>query len=198
MREGFMELTEESKGILLLAARDSIESLFGEKNQPVIDYAVFPQLNQTGIGAFVTLTLQNQLRGCIGYLTSKWNLYDTVCEAAIQAASNDPRFYPVTEQEFPKINIEISILSPPEEIDDYNQIQLGIHGLILEDRDHHSLLLPQVATENKFSLSEYLSALCDKAGLPSDEWQIRSLNIKTFTAIVFSETGNRVRTYERY
>lgn len=193
-----MELSEESKGILLLSARDSIESLFGEKSQPIIDYNFYPQLKQTGIGVFVTLTKQSQLRGCIGYITSKWNIYETVCDAAIQAASNDPRFPQVAERELSKINIEISIISPLSDVEDYNQIQLGIHGLVLEDMNYHSLLLPQVAAENNFTLSDYLSALCEKAGLPYNEWQIRKLNIKTFTALVFSEVGNRVRTYERY
>jgi len=193
-----MELSEESKGILILGARGSIESLFGEMNPPVIEYNYYPQLNQTGIGAFVTLTIQNQLRGCIGYITSKWNLYETVCEAAIQAASNDPRFRPLSEQEFSRTNIEISVLSSLSEIEDYNKISLGIDGLLLDDQDYHSLLLPQVATENNFGLPEFLSALCEKAGLPSDEWKVRNLNIKTFTAIVFSEIEKRKRTYERY
>ncbi len=193
-----MELSEESKGILMLAARDSIESLFGEKQQSIIDYNFYPQLQQTGVGAFVTLTAHNQLRGCIGYITSKWNLYETVCDAAMQAASNDPRFPPVTEQELPKINVEISVLSPLSDLEDYNSIKLGVHGLYLEDGEYRGLLLPQVVTENNFDLPDYLSALCEKAGLPRDEWETRKLIIKTFTALVFSEVGNRTRTYERY
>ena len=193
-----MEISEESKGILMLAARNSIESLFGEKQQPIIDYNFYPQLQQSGIGAFVTLTIHNELRGCIGYVTSKWNLYETVCDAAMQAASSDPRFPQLTEQELPKINIEISILSPLSELDNYNGIQLGVHGLYLEDGDYRGLLLPQVAAENKFDIPNFLSALCEKAGLSPDEWEVRKLNVKTFTASVFSEVGNRTRTYERY
>ena len=192
-----MELSEESKGILMLAARDCIESLFGEKQPPIIDFNFYPQLQQTGSGVFVTLTIHNQLRGCIGYVTSKWNLYETVCDASMQAASNDPRFPPLTEQELPKINIEISVLSSFSDLEDYNLIKLGVHGLYLEDGDYRGLLLPQVATENKFDTSDFLSSLCEKAGLPRDEWEMRKLSIKTFTALVFSEIGNRTRTYER-
>ncbi len=193
-----MELSEESKGILMLAARDSIESLFGEKQKPIIDYNFYPTLQQTGSGVFVTLMTRSQLRGCIGYITSKWNLYDTVCDAAMQAASNDPRFPPLTEEELPKVNIEISVLSPLTDLDDYNNIQLGVHGLYLDEGDYRGLLLPQIAAENKFDVHDFLSALCEKAGLPKDEWETRKLNIKTFTATVFSELGNRTRTYERY
>ncbi len=193
-----MELSEESKGILMLAARDSIESLFGEAHSSIIDYNYYPQLQQTGAGVFVTLTIHNQLRGCIGYITSKWNLYETVCDAAMQAASNDPRFPPLSEQELPKINVEISVLSPLSELEDYNMIKLGEHGLYLEEGDYRGLLLPQVAAENNFDIPGFLTALCEKAGLPQNEWEIRKLNIKTFTALVFSEVGNRTRTYERY
>ncbi len=192
-----MKLSEESKGVLMLAARDSIQSLFGENLPPVIDYAYYPELSQVGTGAFVTLLLDNDLRGCIGYITSDMTVFDTVCDAARQAAVNDPRFYPLTEDELPRINIEISILSPLTPISSYDQIQLGVHGLVLEEQHNHGLLLPQVAVENHFDVPKFLSALCEKAGLNSYAWEDSTLNIKTFTADVFSELGKRKRTYEQ-
>jgi AmmeMemoRadiSam system protein A len=192
-----MKLSEKAKGVLILAARDSIHSLFGDKLAPIIDFKFYPELAQVGAGAFVTLTLNKQLRGCIGYITSELTLFDTVCDAAKQAALNDPRFYPVTENEFAEINIEISILSPLSPIYSYDQIQLGVHGLVLDDEYNRAILLPQVAVENNFDLPQFLTALCEKAGLDPYAWETDMLNIKTFTAIIFSEIDNRKRTYEQ-
>ncbi len=192
-----MELSEDVKGVLMLAARDSIQSLFSEKRPPVIDFNLFPDLLKTGSGAFVTITIGNQLRGCIGYITSEMTLFDTVCDAAMQAASNDPRFYPLNEDELAHANIEISVLSPLSDISNYDQIQLGVHGLVLEDDIYRAVLLPQVATENNYDVPKFLSALCEKAGISPFAWETEVLNIKTFTASVFSELGTRRRTYER-
>lgn len=192
-----MSLSEGSKGVLMLAARDSIQSLFGEKLPPIIDYVYYPELSQVGPGAFITLLLDNNLRGCIGYITSNMTIFDTVCDAAKQAATNDPRFYPLTEDELPRINIEISVLSPLTPITNYNQIQLGVHGLVLEEELNRALLLPQVAAENQFDIPQFLSALCEKGGLDSYAWENSQLNIKAFTAEVFSEMGNRKITYEQ-
>jgi AmmeMemoRadiSam system protein A len=197
-----MELSESSKGILLLAARDSIQSLFGEKQPPVIDFNIFSELSQKGLGAFVTITIRNLLRGCVGYVTSDMPLFDTVCDSAIQAATNDPRFYPLTEEEIFQADIEISILSPLTDISDYNEIQIGTHGLVIWDigsargsEYYKAVLLPQVAIEHNFDVPQFLSALCEKADLPPDSWKTTPLNVKTFTAIVFSETGKRRKTY---
>jgi AmmeMemoRadiSam system protein A len=199
-----MELAETTKGILMLAARDSIQSLFGEKQPPVIDFDIYPELMQTGSGAFVTITIRNQLRGCVGYITSSMTLFDTVCDAAIQAATNDPRFYPLTEEEVFHADIEISVLSPLSDLASYDDILIGVHGLVLwdsapaaEKEYYTAVLLPQVAVENNFDIPQFLSALCEKAELPADTWKNEQLNIKTFTANIFSETGNRRRTYEQ-
>jgi AmmeMemoRadiSam system protein A len=190
-------LKEEEKGILLLAARDSIQSQFGESVPSIIDYSRFPSLTETGKGAFVTLTIGHDLRGCIGYLTSDMTLYETICEAAKQAAFNDPRFYPLKEEEFQHMNIEISVLSEITPISSYNEIEIGVHGLVLIGERYKSVLLPQVAVENQFDIPKFLSALCQKAGLEPNTWEIESLDIRVFSAIVFSELGDRKRTYER-
>ncbi len=192
-----MQISEEVKGVLLLAARSAIDSLFEESHPLIIDYNCYPVLLEKNMGAFVTLTANNELRGCIGYIDSmEQTLIDTVCNAAKHAALNDPRFYPVTKVELPGINIEISILSPFTSINDYEEIQLGVHGLLLKEGSKQGLLLPQVATENNFTLPEFLTAICQKTGVKSNLWQTKKLDIKIFSAIVFSELGKRKRTHE--
>jgi AmmeMemoRadiSam system protein A len=192
-----MQISEEVKGVLLLAARAAIDSLFEESHPLIIDFNRYPLLLGKNIGAFVTLTANNQLRGCIGYVDSgDQTLIETVCNAAKHAALNDPRFYPLTKEELPGINIEISLLSPSTPINNYEEIQLGIHGLLLKEGRNQGLLLPQVATENKFTLSQFLSAICEKTGVASNLWKTKKLNLLVFTAVVFSELGKRKRTHE--
>lgn len=181
-----MELTKEEKRILLIAARESIRSLFTEGNCPKIDYEKYPVFKSKA-GAFVTLTLDGQLRGCIGYIIGYGPLFETVCDAAIQAARNDPRFSPLTEEEFNRVEIEISVLSEPFPMNSYDDIVVGKHGLIVEEMGSRGLLLPQVPIEHNMNKEEFLSALCLKAGLPENLWRERKLNISMFKATVFSE-----------
>ncbi|MHC1738842.1 MAG: AmmeMemoRadiSam system protein A [Ignavibacteriaceae bacterium] len=191
-----MELTKEDQGILLLSARSSIRTLFEDMPLPTVDYRQYPAL-AIKAGAFVTLHLNKQLRGCIGFITSDTPLFQTVCEAAVLAASKDYRFAPLFLQELPKVLLEISVLSPPLKLADYEEIIIGKHGLIVEEEGIRGLLLPQVATENDFTVPDFLSAVCKKAGLRNFEWKERFLNIFTFEAIVFSETEHRSATLEK-
>ncbi|MBZ0198647.1 MAG: AmmeMemoRadiSam system protein A [Ignavibacteriaceae bacterium] len=189
-----MQLTNSDKGILLLAARESILSLFRQVPRTTIEYSEYPNLLMKA-GAFVTLTIGGQLRGCIGYLSSENAIFDTVCDAAQQAATNDPRFSPLTLSEMEHVNIEISVLTPPQPIRVYEDIIIGQHGLILEEPQHRGVLLPQVAVDHNLTTAQFLSALCEKAGMDSFAWRERMLNINVFGAIVFSEIGKRKRTY---
>ena len=189
-----MELTDEDKGILLKAARDSIGAVFGINKKPAIDYKKFPEL-KTLSGAFVTLTIKHELRGCIGYVVSEMSIFETVCEAAVQAAFRDPRFLPLSDSELSLIEIEISVLFPPTQINSYNEIEIGKHGLILNHLGRRGLLLPQVAAENNFNLEDFLCAICEKAGFESFLWQKEKLNIEVFTAEVFSEESERKKSY---
>ena len=192
-----MQITEEVKGVLLLAARSAIDSLFEEHHPLIIDYDCYPVLLEKNIGAFVTLTENNQLRGCIGYIDSMdQTLIETVCNAAKHAAVNDPRFNPLSVEELSEINIEISLLSPFTPINNYDEIQLGTHGLLLREGNKQGLLLPQVATENKFTLPQFLNAICQKTGVSSNLWRTKKLNLMVFTAVVFSEIGKRKITHE--
>lgn len=185
-----MEFTKEDQGILLLSARASIRRMFEDIPLPQIDYAKHPALN-INAGVFVTLHLKNALRGCIGFITTTVPLFEAVCDAAYLAASQDYRFNPVSHNELSQIIIEISVLSQPRKISNYDEITIGTHGLILEDEFGSGLLLPQVAPENNFNVEQFLSALCRKAGLPTFEWKNRFLNISCFTAAVFSEKEHK-------
>lgn len=180
-----MEISGETRLILLKAARESIRSGFGKAEIPNPDFDKYPELKEHR-GAFVTLTVDGELRGCIGYIIASRPLFDIVCETANQAAFADPRFPSLKENEFDKIRVEISVLSGFRTIKNYDEIEIGKHGLILEEGGR-GLLLPQVAIEHKLSREEFLSAVCRKAGLYSDYWKERMLNIKVFAAEVFSE-----------
>jgi len=180
-----MNISKEEKEILLIAARQSIGSLFDGKKPEHPDHKKHPLLKEK-LGAFVTLTINRELRGCIGYIIGREPLFDTICSAAIHAAVNDPRFSALKQSEFEKIHIEISILSEFVPIKSYDEIILGKHGLYL-DEGGGGLLLPQVATEHKMDREQFLSSLCNKAGFYSEFWKERMLKIKVFTAKIFSE-----------
>jgi AmmeMemoRadiSam system protein A len=181
-----MNLLNEEKLILLKAARDSIRSQFEKFEIENPDYNKFPLLKSQS-GAFVTITIFNNLRGCIGYILSDIPLFQTVCDAAIQASQNDPRFPPLRVEEIPQISLEISVLSKPFPMNSYDDIEIGKHGLILEEGGRRGLLLPQVPVEHNMNREQYLSALCRKTGFDEDYWKKKVLTIEMFTADVFSE-----------
>lgn len=185
-----MNLTDREKLVLLKAARQSILSAFGESIAEKINYESFPSLKLNS-GAFVTLTIDDELRGCIGYIISDMPLYDTVCDAAMQAAFNDPRFPSLNKREVEFINIEISVLSVPVPISEYEEIEIGKHGLLL-DEQNRALLLPQVAVEHNYDREMFLSSLCEKAGMKRYTWKERKLKLKVFTATIFSEKEMRM------
>jgi AmmeMemoRadiSam system protein A len=180
-----MELSTEEKEILLKAARESILAEFSEGELTKVNYKAYPKLKME-LGAFVTLHINNQLRGCIGYIIAQKALFETVVEAAKHSAFGDPRFPQLSRDEVDEVIIEISVLSPFEPIKSYDDIEVGKHGLLL-DEGGRAVLLPQVATEQNFNRAEFLTALCHKAGLYGNYWKERMLNIKVFTALVFSE-----------
>ncbi|MGE5679967.1 MAG: AmmeMemoRadiSam system protein A [Bacillota bacterium] len=190
-----MELTDKEKRILLNAARETIKSFFSGRRLTQVNYDEFPAVMKANAGAFVTLTKKGSLRGCIGFIESENYLYETVCDAALRAAFSDPRFYPLEERELEKVEIEISVLSPPFKMNSYDDIQLGVHGLILEDLGRRALLLPQVPIEHNMTKEMYLSAICEKAGLPPLLWKERELKMNLFTATVFSEEEIRSQEY---
>ena len=136
-------------------------------------------------GAFTTLHLEGQLRGCVGYVIAAKPLIRTVAETAIAAAFQDPRFPAVTRAEAPRLKIEISVLSLPQPMR-AEEIVAGRHGLIVSLGPRRGLLLPQVAEEHGWDAPVFLAQTCRKAGLPPDAWQ-RGATIEAFTAEVFGE-----------
>ncbi len=182
-------LNDEEKVYLLQLARETIatylESGALPKTQPVS-----ARVNEK-FGVFVTLHQKGQLRGCIGYIEGIHPLYEAVMEMARAAAFNDFRFHPVSKEEVPGLEIEISVLSPLKEITDIDEIKVGKHGLIVQRGHSRGLLLPQVATEWNWNRDEFLSQTCQKAGLPPDAWKDSDTIIYIFSAEIFNESDFR-------
>ena len=138
-------------------------------------------------GVFVTLTRQGQLRGCVGYIRPMAPLYRSVMEMTVAASSNDMRFRPVSKEELKEISIEISVLSALKPVKSVSEIQVGTHGLYIVKSGNAGLLLPQVATQYRWSRDEFLQNTCTKAGLPENAWKDKETKIYIFSAQIFSE-----------
>lgn len=184
--KGIKSLSLAEKNELLRIARRSIETFV--KTGKVADFTVKDaRLNETE-GAFVTITKHGDLRGCIGNIIGQEPLYETVRDMAVAAASEDPRFTPLTVAELGEIHLEISVLSQPRRVKDASEIQLGRHGVIVKNGIHQGVFLPQVADETGWNKEEFLSQLCSqKAGLPRDAWKDPDTALYIFTADVFAE-----------
>lgn len=179
-------LSESEKETLLDLARKTIEEKIrlGKKWQP--DTSGFSGNLESQCGAFVTLHHKGNLRGCIGRMIGDLPLYQLIQEMAISSALHDPRFYPVRADELEDIDIELSVLSPLQKIDNVSEIELGKHGILIVKGPHSGVFLPQVATETNWSLEEYLGHCSrDKAGLDWDGW--KTADIFIFSALVFGE-----------
>jgi AmmeMemoRadiSam system protein B/AmmeMemoRadiSam system protein A len=180
-------LTKEQRKELLDIARDTIKHylLTGKKLEVKPSDPVLSGIN----GAFVTLHLKHQLKGCIGNIIGRQPLYLTIRDMAIESATGDPRFTPVKLGDLKDILIEISVLSPLELVDSADKIILGTHGVLVKRGFSNGVFLPQVATETGWSKDYFLSELCSqKAGLAPDAWKEKGTELYVFTAEVFSES----------
>ncbi len=145
------------------------------------------RLQESG-GVFVTINKRKQLRGCIGYIESEDVLSKNIVDNALSAAFNDPRFMPLTYDELDDIEIEISLLTKPALIADWQRIKLGEDGVIIEYQGRKGVFLPQVGKEKEWSLEDFLSVLCaQKVGVEPDCYLKQGAKIYTFQAEVFSE-----------
>ena len=183
------QLTKQEQNILLDIAKKTVESYVKQGEIPEFNITD-ENLNQNQ-GAFVTLHKSNQLRGCIGQIIpSQKPLWQVVRDMAISACSQDYRFNPVTANELSKINYEISVLSKPAKVDNWQDIKLGKHGVIITKNNQSGVFLPQVAEERGWNLEEFLSQLCSqKAGLDPDAYKNDpNIDLKIFTAQVFKNT----------
>jgi len=148
-------------------------------------------------GVFVTINSiergEKELRGCIGYPYPTTPLVQAVIESAINAATQDPRFEPLSPRELDKVVFEVSVLTPPEIVEvkkatEYpTKIRVGMDGLIVERGMYKGLLLPQVPVEWEWNEEEFLCQCCGKAGLPPDCWLMHGTKVYTFQAIIFEE-----------
>ncbi|MEF3255694.1 MAG: AmmeMemoRadiSam system protein A [Deferribacterales bacterium] len=193
-----MEISIIEKKILLSLARKTIYKILnGESTEPqeiLIDIleSFNNPINELSaiykkMGCFVTLHIKKNLRGCIGTFREDKELYLNVHDMAIQAAFNDPRFQQLTYDEFDKIDIEISVLTPMTKITNLDEIVVGRDGLYVKKGFRSGVLLPQVATEYGWNKEEFLSYTCRKAGLNHDIWKYEPIEIYRFSAIIFSE-----------
>ncbi|MDI6783580.1 MAG: AmmeMemoRadiSam system protein A [bacterium] len=180
-------LSASAKQELLKLARETITSYLRSHRLPKLEIPD-PELNQN-LGAFVTLTIQGQLRGCIGRFEPDMPIAEVVQQMAVAAATEDPRFSPVTLAELQKIRIEISALTPRRKITDITEIQVGKHGLYLTRGWHSGTLLPQVATEYHWTREEFLQHTCYKAGLPPDAWKDKDTELFVYSAEIFHEVN---------
>src|SRR5208283_4967353 len=145
-------------------------------------------------GAFVTLTEAGQLRGCVGYVSATKPLDMTVRDTATLAALRDTRFQPVATSELGQLDYEISVLSPLRRVLDTRQIKVGEHGLLMKNGNYEGLLLPQVATEQRWDRQKFLEETCAKAGMQAHCWKDENTDIFMFTAVIFG--GPKATTAE--
>ncbi len=177
-------LNTEEQEFLLTLAEDVVNACV--KGDPIPKPENIPAICNEKRGAFVTIEKNHQLRGCIGYILPYYPLYETVIEVAQSAALKDPRFNPVTPKELKDLEIEISVLTVPEKIDDPSIIEVGKHGIIMKRGYYQGLLLPQVATEYGWDRVTFLEHTCQKAGLPRNAWKDKDTEISIFSAQVFN------------
>jgi len=175
-------LTAEEQRQLLEIARTSLEAHVRRGPEPEIDAAAV----RLRAGAFVSIFRHGDLRGCLGRLTSALPLTHLVHQLARAVADSDPRFDEVTAAELTEISLEISVLTPRRAIESVTEIELGRHGLIVEDGARSGLLLPQVPAQHGWDRETFVTHTCLKAGLPADAWR-RGVRLFVFEALVFGE-----------
>ncbi len=176
---------------LVKMARKAVVKLL--KNNSKISDPEFNSKFDFESGVFVTINKQNSLRGCIGFPLPVKKLSEGLIDAAISAATQDPRFSPVNIDELDKIVFEVTVLTPPIEIkvDDPTEylsiVKVGRDGLIVENPYTSGLLLPQVPTEYGWGVEEFLCHTCEKAGLEKNAWKDKTTKISRFEGTIFKE-----------
>ncbi len=178
-------LRNDEKRSLLQIARSAIESVLthGKSLQvpsPSGNLAI-------SSGAFVTLHRNGRLRGCIGRVTAVEPLAYVVADCAVAAATSDPRFSRLHPPELRELQVEVSVLSHPQAVS-AEEVQPGIHGVIISAGENRGILLPQVAVDHGWPRERFLDETCEKAGLPLDAWRDPATRIEVFTAEVFSDS----------
>lgn len=181
-------LNQHHKIALLSFARKTIRQLLTADTAPLA--RGFDSVLYRKQGAFVTLKKHGELRGCIGHMAEDLPLCQVVGAMSLQAAFNDRRFTNLTRKELPEIEIEISVLTPFQQINEAEDILIGRDGVVIRKNGRAAVFLPQVAVEQGWDRNQMLDRLCRKAGLPEGSWK-KDARLFTFQAIVFSESEFR-------
>ncbi len=177
-------LSAIERAALLGIARSAILAHLAGKPPP--DVPTQGALAETR-GAFVTLHVEGELRGCVGTFAPTESLARTVARMAIAAASEDPRFPPLASADVPELHIAVSALGPRQALADPLAVRVGKDGLVVRRGWHRGALLPKVAVEHGWSAEEFLKHVCLKAGLPARAWQEPGTELETFEAEEFGE-----------
>lgn len=186
-------LNEQEKKFLLSLARQAIEHYYRTGEFLILDKSelISPALREKR-GCFVTLTIGNRLRGCIGHILPTQELYQDVIENAVAAGFQDPRFEPLREAEWKQIKIEISVLTLPRSlfysspVDLLAQLRPGIDGVILKKGHQQATFLPQVWEELP-DKEDFLGHLCLKAGLGAACWREQGVAVETYQVEAFGK-----------
>ena len=176
------EFSAAERETLLRLAHEAIQSVFESREISLAPPSPhFAELR----GAFTTLYVGGELRGCVGYALPVTSLYRTVAETARAAAFDDSRFWPLKTDELLDLEISLSILSPLRSIRP-EEVEVGRHGLLVSRGGRRGLLLPQVPVEHGWDRTTFLQQTCRKAGLPQDAWQTGA-TLEAFTAEIFGD-----------
>ena len=185
------ELSDDDGQVLVKMARSAVTEYL-QKNTRINNKEFNSRFNIDS-GIFVTITKENSLRGCIGYPLPIKKLSNAVIDSAIAAATEDPRFSPINPNELNNLIFEITVLTPPIEInvekyEDYlSIIKVGRDGLIVENKQCSGLLLPQVPKEYGWDIEEFLAHTSEKAGLEKNAWKDQDTKVSRFEGIIFKE-----------
>ena len=183
--EGF-SLTSGEKASLFSIARESIKSVLDKRKMLLPEENEFSSKLLKHLGAFVSLKINGKLRGCVGRFTSSEPLYKVIKMSAISSAFEDPRFPSLTKEEYKKTDIEITVLGPLISIRNISEIILGKHGIHIKKDSKSGTMLPQVATENGWTVEQFLGYTArDKAGIGWFGW--KDADVSVFDGIVFEE-----------
>lgn len=176
----------KSRESLLAVAHDALQTYFTGEQKDQLDINLYPELNKKS-GAFVSVYVQGELRGCVGHITADKPLIEIVRQMAIAAASQDFRFQAITQDELSDVTIEISVISEMQPVHDLDAIQIGVHGLFIKSGATQGLLLPQVASRYDWSVEDFLAQTCRKAQLPDDAHTWKKTEVAIFTAEIIKE-----------
>jgi len=186
------QLSDSDGAVLVKTARKAVTEFLSNGNRIKLESDIEEKFSFNS-GVFVTLNNPDGLRGCIGFPMPEKKLSHAIVEGAIAAATEDPRFPSVKTNELNDIVFEVTVLTPPVEIDvsdptEYlEKIKVGRDGLIIRHSFSSGLLLPQVPVEYGWNVEEFLQHTCDKAGLSRDTWKNESVKIEKFEGIIFKE-----------